>query len=133
VKIEIRQKDWPSFEGRFDSKGLSTRMDAKRESHDHQKKEVLCCASTRTLICRKSLAGLEVWRNVSSRDGLSGKTRLTLKQDLKGRTVLTVVGDDDTRTSNDLPGLTLSVDFLYHRYKYKDLIKATHGKTGPLS
>lgn len=23
-------------EGRFDSKGLSTRMDAKRESHDHQ-------------------------------------------------------------------------------------------------
>lgn len=28
--------DWPSEEGRFDSKGLSTRMNAKRESHDHQ-------------------------------------------------------------------------------------------------
>jgi hypothetical protein len=113
-------------------------MDAKRESHDHQENvEVGRCGGRMETDLgrtgRKSLAGLEVWRNVSSRDGLSGKTRLTLKQDLKGRTVLTVVGDDDTRTSNDLPGLTLSVDFLYHRYKYKDLIKATHGKTGPLS
>jgi len=29
-------KEVPSEEGRFDSKGLSTLVNAKRESHDHQ-------------------------------------------------------------------------------------------------
>lgn len=37
---------------------------------------------------------------------------LTVKEDLEGRRVLTVVGDDNTRAANDLAGLTLSVDLL---------------------
>jgi hypothetical protein len=34
--IKRSDKEVPSEEGRFDSKGLSTCKNAKRESHDHQ-------------------------------------------------------------------------------------------------
>jgi hypothetical protein len=53
---------------------------------------------------------------------------------LKSRTVLTVVGDNDTRASNNLPGFAFSVDFLYFTLvKARDPIEATDSKTGPLS
>ena len=35
-----------------------------------------------------------------------------VEEDLKGGRVLTVVGDDDARASDNLSGLALSVDFL---------------------
>lgn len=36
--IDGSDKEVPSEEGRFDSKGLSTCKNAKRESHDHQER-----------------------------------------------------------------------------------------------
>jgi hypothetical protein len=41
-----------------------------------------------------------------------GVERHTVKEDLEGRGVLSVVGDDDTRASDDLSGLALSVNLL---------------------
>jgi hypothetical protein len=38
---------------------------------------------------------------------------LTIKQDLKGWGVLTVIGNAHTRASNDFSWFTISVDFLY--------------------
>ena len=46
------------------------------------------------------------------------KIVLTLKEDLEGGRVGTVVGDDDTRAADDLAGLALTVNL---------------GETGPLS
>lgn len=41
-----------------------------------------------------------------------GQEQLTVKEDLEGGGVLAVVGDDDTRASDNLPGLALSVNLL---------------------
>jgi len=38
--------------------------------------------------------------------------KLTVEEDLEGRAVLAVVGDDDTRASDDLAGLAFTVDLL---------------------
>lgn len=61
--------------------------------------------------------------------------QLTVEEDLESWRVLTVVGDDDARASDDLSGLALSVDLLLYMSvaSHIPLCVCTHSKTGPLS